>query len=81
MILEELKVEGFRSLKSVTWKPGRLNVLIGPNGGGKSNILSALRLLATPLEDNLKKTVFKMGGMGALVWDGRAGRNNARTRH
>lgn len=73
MILEELKVEGFRSLKSVTWKLGRLNVLIGPNGGGKSNLLSALDLLRIALaEGELKKAVYRMGGMGALVWDGQA---------
>jgi predicted ATPase len=73
MILEELKIEGFRSLKSVTWKPGRLNVLIGPNGGGKSNLLSALELLRTAATDgDLKKAVLQMGGMGSLVWDGTA---------
>jgi len=73
MILEELKIEGFRSLKSVTWRPGRLNVLIGPNGGGKSNLLSALDLLRTAATDgDLKRAVLQMGGMGALVWDGQS---------
>jgi predicted ATPase len=73
MILEELKIEGFRSLKSVTWRPGRLNVLIGPNGGGKSNLLSALDLLrVAPADSNLKSAVLRLGGMAALVWDGQA---------
>jgi predicted ATPase len=72
MILEELKIEGFRSLKSVTWKPGRLNVLIGPNGGGKSNLLSALELLRISSSGGLKDAIFRLGGMGALVWDGQA---------
>lgn len=73
MILEELKIEGFRSLKNVTWRPGRLNVLIGPNGGGKSNLLTAMDLLRIALVDvDLKKAVLRMGGMGALVWDGQA---------
>jgi predicted ATPase len=70
MILEELKIEGFRSLKSVTWRPGRLNVLIGPNGGGKSNLLSALDLVRISATGGLKEEVFRMGGMGALVWNG-----------
>jgi predicted ATPase len=70
MILEELKIEGFRSLKSVTWKPGRLNVLIGPNGGGKSNLLSALDLLRIAATGGLTKAILQMGGMTPLVWDG-----------
>jgi predicted ATPase len=72
MILEELKIEGFRSLKSVTWKPGRLNVLIGPNGGGKSNLLSALSLLHGSSNKVLKEAILRMGGMGAVAWDGQA---------
>jgi predicted ATPase len=72
MILEELKIEGFRSLKSVTWRPGRLNALIGPNGGGKSNLLGALELLQIAGGPDLLKAVLRMGGMGALVWDGQA---------
>ncbi|HLX42810.1 MAG TPA: AAA family ATPase [Bryobacteraceae bacterium] len=70
MILEEIQIERFRSLKSVTWKPGRLNVLIGPNGGGKSNILAALSLLRTSADGGLRKAVLKQGGISALAWNG-----------
>ncbi|MFO0839400.1 MAG: AAA family ATPase [Phycisphaerae bacterium] len=45
MKIAELQIEGFRSLKSVTWTPGDLNVLIGPNAGGKTNVVKALMLL------------------------------------
>jgi predicted ATPase len=72
MILEELQIEGFRSLKSVTWKPGRLNVLIGPNGGGKSNLLRALDLLRIAATGGLRDAILRMGGMAPLVWDGEA---------
>ena len=74
MSLEEIQIEGFRSLKSVTWKPGRLNVLIGPNGGGKSNLLRALDLLRIAATGGLKETILRMGGMTPLVWDGEARR-------
>ena len=47
MRILELKVDGFRSLKHVTWNPGPLNVVIGPNGSGKSNLLRVLELLTT----------------------------------
>jgi predicted ATPase len=72
MLLQELQIEGFRSLKSVTWKPGRLNVLIGPNGGGKSNVLRALDLLRIAAEGGLGDAIIEMGGMAPLVWDGQA---------
>jgi predicted ATPase len=74
MLLQELQIEGFRSLKSVTWKPGRLNVLIGPNGGGKSNLLRALDLLRIAATGGLDEAVIGMGGMAPLVWDGQATR-------
>ena len=72
MLIQELQIEGFRSLKSVTWKPGRLNVLIGPNGGGKSNLLRALEVLRASANGELRDTTIKMGGMAPLVWDGQA---------
>ena len=46
MKIRDLKIEGFRSLKSVEWKPGDVNMLIGPNAGGKSNLLQALEMIA-----------------------------------
>ena len=42
MKILDLKIEGFRSLKSVSWQPGDVNVLIGPNAGGKSNLLNVI---------------------------------------
>lgn len=44
MKILNLKIQGYRSLKDVSWVPGNLNVLIGPNGSGKSNILRVLEL-------------------------------------
>ena len=74
MFLQSLQIEGFRSLKSVTWKPGRLNVLIGPNGGGKSNLLRALDLIRVAAAGELRETILRMGGMAPLVWDEEANR-------
>jgi predicted ATPase len=71
-VITELHIEGFRSLKSVTWKPGPLNVLIGPNGGGKSNLLRALDLLRVAANGDLRDAILRMGGMVPLVWDGTA---------
>ncbi len=34
--IESLEVKGFRSLYDVTFRPGRLNVVIGPNRAGEA---------------------------------------------
>ena len=71
MKILELKVEGFRSLKSVVWRPGDLNVVIGPNAGGKSNLLQLLEMIAASARGELAKFVKKQGGMQPIVWDGK----------
>ena len=38
MKITQLDIQGFRSLKKVSWKPGDLNVVIGPNGAGKTTL-------------------------------------------
>ena len=47
MKIIKLEVEGYRSLKSQTWCPGDLNVLIGPNASGKSDLPRVLEMLST----------------------------------
>jgi len=70
MQIQKLDVEGYRSLRKVTWQPGALNVIIGPNGTGKSNLLRLLELLATSAKGRLGKYIQDAGGMDPLVWDG-----------
>jgi len=68
--ITELLIEGFRSFKSQTWRPGDLNVVIGPNASGKSNLLRFLEMIQASAEGKLAKFVQHEGGMGAIVWDG-----------
>lgn len=70
MRLLELTVKGFRSLKDVSWTPGDLNVVIGPNGTGKSNLIRMLELISVSAQGRLSKYIQRMGGMEPLVWDG-----------
>lgn len=74
MKLLKLEVEGFRSLKNVAWEPGDLNVLIGPNAGGKSNLLRVLEMLVAAAHGELGRYVQSEGGMEPIVWDGQAER-------
>jgi predicted ATPase len=72
MRIGRLEIQGFMSLKDVTWEPDSLNVIIGPNGSGKSNLLRLLQFAAASAKGCLAKFVDSMGGFDALLWDGRA---------
>lgn len=72
MKITKLHIEGFRSLRNVSWSPGSLNVIIGPNGTGKSNLLRFLELISVSAQGKLGKYVQSLGGMDPIVWDGEA---------
>lgn len=66
-MLTDLYVTGFRSLKDfrLSIHPG-LNVLIGPNGSGKTNILRFLEFLSHTLTNSLTEAVGLSGGSNAI---------------
>jgi predicted ATPase len=70
--ITRLDIEGFRSLRKVSWHPGDLNVVIGPNGSGKSNLIQFLELISVSAQGRLGKYIQSLGGMDAIVWDGQA---------
>jgi len=70
MRLASVKAKGYRTLGNVDWPISALNVLIGPNGTGKSNMLSFLALIAESAKGNLERSVYSAGGMPALLFDG-----------
>lgn len=45
-MVKTLKIESFKSIESVELELGTVNVFIGANGSGKSNLLEAFALLA-----------------------------------
>jgi predicted ATPase len=69
MKLKKLHIENFRSLRNVTWEPGDLNVLIGPNAGGKSNLLKAIEFLAATANGELREHVTQEGGIRPITWN------------
>ncbi|MFA6013311.1 MAG: AAA family ATPase [Desulfobacteraceae bacterium] len=70
MKIKKLDIEGFRSLRNVSWLPGDLNVIIGPNGTGKSNLLRFIELISVSAQGRLGKYIQSLGGMDPIVWDG-----------
>ena len=74
MKIVQLDIQGFRSLKDVSWRPGNLNVVIGPNGSGKSNLLRMLQLISAAAQRRLSKNIQTEGGIGNILWDGQGDR-------
>lgn len=65
--VQQIHIAGFCSLKDVVLEPGRLTLLIGPNGGGKSNLLEALRLIPLLRTGSLRGYVADHGFGAALL--------------
>jgi predicted ATPase len=68
-MIRKVEIEGYRSLRSIKWEPGPLNIIIGPNCSGKSNLLFALHHLKNAADGNFFKTIMAENGMGSVVWN------------
>lgn len=71
MKILSLSCQRFRSFRSLdAWRPAALNVLIGPNSSGKSNLLRNIDFLAASAQGRLGRTIQEAGGLDPLIWDG-----------
>ena len=52
-MITEFKIENYKSVEKLTINLGRVNVFIGENGCGKSNILEAITLTSAATQDKL----------------------------
>ncbi|MBX8496576.1 AAA family ATPase [Pseudomonas cichorii] len=52
-ILSKLKIKGFKSILNESLDLGQLNVFIGTNGAGKSNLLEAIAMISASLEGGI----------------------------
>lgn len=69
--VERLRVAGWKSIADLTLELRALNVLVGANGAGKSNLLSLFRLLNAVTDGDMSTYVAKAGGASSLLHDGR----------
>lgn len=65
--LESIEIEGFTSISSAKVALGRLNVLVGANGAGKSNFIHAFEMLGRMAAEELGLFVGLNGGASALM--------------
>lgn len=69
-MIKVLSISGYRSLLNLTIPLGRLNVVTGANGSGKSNLYKALRLLAETAQGGVVQSLAKEGGLDSTFWAG-----------
>jgi predicted ATPase len=68
LALDYITVEGFKSIASITKLPLRpINLLIGANGAGKSNLIGVFSFLRAVREGELQDYVRRAGGAESLL--------------
>jgi predicted ATPase len=69
-MIEILAVSGYRSLRNLVVPLGRLNLITGANGAGKSSLYRALRLLADAAQNAVVASLAREGGLPSTLWAG-----------
>ena len=62
-MVKEIKIQNYKSVQDLTLELGRMNVLIGANGCGKSNILEAIAFGSAAADNKLDKEFLSARGI------------------
>jgi predicted ATPase len=76
--IQELTVVGYRSIRKLSVRLQPLNVIVGPNDCGKSNLYRSMYLLAMAAQGQFSKTLAEEGGMPSALWAGERTQRNSR---
>lgn len=66
VFLNRVQVRNYKSIADCDVELGRLTLLVGRNGAGKSNFLDALRFVSDGLETSLDHAIKSRGGIAAV---------------
>lgn len=69
-MLLAIDIENYRSLRRFRTELGQLNVIVGANGVGKTNVYQALRLIAEASRGRFLETMAGEGGLPSVKWAG-----------
>ena len=69
-MLSALAIANYRSLRQLTVPLGRLTVVTGANGSGKSSVYRAMRLLADIANGGVIRSLVREGGLSSTLWAG-----------
>jgi len=68
--LKKVTIKRFRSIKEVTLELGPLNILIGANGAGKSNLIAFFKLMNELMAERLQQHIGATGRATANLYFG-----------
>lgn len=64
----DFKVDGFRSLRNVEFRLNHgLNILAGPNGSGKTNVVALLDFLSEYIANGAHSAIARLGGAARVL--------------
>jgi predicted ATPase len=70
--LDKLTIRGFKSIRELKdFELKSLNIFVGANGAGKSNLISFFRMLQSLIKGNIADYVRDSGGISDLLHNGR----------
>src|SRR3982750_2793479 len=71
MEVRRVEIEAYRSIRKLSLPVERLNVFVGENGVGKTNLYRALELLQAAALGTLARELASEGGMHSATWSGK----------
>ncbi len=71
MQIRSMFAANYRSLKSIRMDMAGVNLFIGENGVGKSNLYRALQLVQAAVRGQLAHEIAREGGMASALWSGK----------
>lgn len=69
-MIRTLAIANYRSLRDLVLPLGRLTLVTGANGSGKSSVYRALRLLAETAHGGVTRSLAREGGLPSVLWAG-----------
>lgn len=69
-MLDKIEIKGYKSIKELSLEIEPINILIGSNGSGKSNLLSFFSFLENIYKQNLQRYVALQGGVDKFLHKG-----------
>lgn len=70
LAVREFRARGYRSLQSIAYPMSGLDVFVGANGVGKTNLYRALELLQSAAANTLAEDLAREGGLQSALWAG-----------
>ena len=65
-MITKLKVEHYKSIQSLELALQQVNVLVGPNSAGKSNIIDTIKLVRDALRNGLDQAITERHGLNSI---------------